>query len=49
MVKSFPWLYNKKDDAIAKATALHEPLPTNVFYETTTVRFAVDEVAPPSL
>jgi ribonuclease HI len=49
MVKSFPWLYNKKDDAIAKATALHEPLPTNVFYETTTVRFAADEVAPPSL
>jgi ribonuclease HI len=46
-VKSFPWLYNKKANAIAKATASQEPLPLDVFYETTTVRFAADEEAPP--
>jgi hypothetical protein len=46
-VKSFPWLYNKEADAIAKATALLEPLPPDVFYETTTARSAADEVAPP--
>jgi ribonuclease HI len=46
-VKSFPRLYNKEVDAIAKATALLEPLPPYVFYETTTVRSAADEVAPP--
>jgi hypothetical protein len=45
-VKSFPRLYNKEADAIAKATALHEPLPPDVFYETTTVRSAAEEVAP---
>jgi ribonuclease HI len=48
-VKSFPRLYNKEADAIAKATALHEPVPPDVFYETTTVRSTADEVAPPSL
>jgi ribonuclease HI len=48
-VKSFPRHYNKEADAIAKATALLEPLPPDVFYEATTVRSAVDEVAPPSL
>jgi ribonuclease HI len=48
-VRSFPRNYNKEADAIAKATALHEPLPPDVFYETTTVRPAADEAAPPSL
>jgi ribonuclease HI len=48
-VRSFPRNYNKEDDAIAKATTLLEPLPQDVFYETTTLRSAVDEVAPPSL
>jgi hypothetical protein len=46
-VRSFPRNYNKEADAIAKATALHEPLPPDVFYETTTVRSAADEAAPP--
>jgi hypothetical protein len=46
-VKSFPQLYNNEADAIAKARALHEPLPLDVFYETTTVRSAADKVAPP--
>jgi hypothetical protein len=45
-VKSSPRLYNKEADAIAKATALHEPLPPDVFYETTTERSAADEAAP---
>jgi hypothetical protein len=45
-VRSFPKNYNKEVDAIAKATALLEPLPPNVFYETTTVRSAIDEAAP---
>jgi ribonuclease HI len=48
-VRSFPRNYNKEADAIAKATALLEPLPPGVFYETTTVRSAADEAAPPSL
>jgi hypothetical protein len=48
-VKSFPRHYNKEADAIAKATALLDPLPPDVFYEATTVRSAADEVAPPSL
>jgi hypothetical protein len=46
-VRSFPRNYNKEADAIAKATALLEPLPPNVFYETTTVRSVADEVVPP--
>jgi ribonuclease HI len=46
-VKSFPRLHNKEADAIAKAIAILEPLPPDVFYETTTVRSAADEVAPP--
>jgi hypothetical protein len=45
-VRSFPRHYNKEDDAIA-ATALLEPLPPDVFYETTTIRSAADEVTPP--
>jgi ribonuclease HI len=48
-VRSFPRNYNKEADAIAKATALLEPLPPDVFYETTTVKSAADEAAPPSL
>jgi hypothetical protein len=31
-VKSFPRLNNKEADAIEKATALHEPLPPDVFF-----------------
>jgi hypothetical protein len=46
-IKSLPRHYNKKADAIAKATALLEPSP-DVFYETTTVRSAADEATPPS-
>jgi ribonuclease HI len=46
-VRSFPRKYNKEADAIAKATALLEPLPPDVFYETTTVRSAADKAAPP--
>jgi hypothetical protein len=46
-VKSFPRHYNKEVDAIEKATALLEPLPPYVFYETTTVRSAADEAMPP--
>jgi hypothetical protein len=46
-VRSFPRNHNKEADAIAKATALLEPLPPDVFYETTTSRSAVDEAAPP--
>jgi hypothetical protein len=46
-VRSFPRNYNKEADAIAKATALLEPLPLDVFYETTTVKSAADEAAPP--
>jgi ribonuclease HI len=46
-VKSFPRHYNKEADAIAKATALLEPLPPDVFYETTTVRSAADAATPP--
>jgi hypothetical protein len=46
-VRSFPRNYNKEADAIAKATALLEPLPPYVFYETTTVKSAADEAAPP--
>jgi hypothetical protein len=30
-VKSFPRLHNKEADAIAKATASQEPLPSDVF------------------
>jgi hypothetical protein len=41
--------YNKEADAIAKATTLLEPLPPDVFYETTTMKSAADEAAPPSL
>jgi ribonuclease HI len=48
-VRSFPRHYNKEADAIAKATALFEPLPLDVFYETTTMRSAADEATPPSL
>jgi hypothetical protein len=48
-VRSFPRHYSKEADAIAKATALLDPLPLDVFYETTTVRSAPDEAAPPSL
>jgi ribonuclease HI len=47
-VKSFPRLYNKEADAIAKATALQEPLPSDVFYEKTPPRSVADEEAPPS-
>jgi ribonuclease HI len=46
-VRSFPRNYNKEADAIAKATALLEPLPPDVFYETATVRSVADEAAPP--
>jgi ribonuclease HI len=46
-VMSFPRHYNKEADAIAKATALLDPLPLDVFYETMTVRSAADEAAPP--
>jgi ribonuclease HI len=46
-VRSFPRQYNKEADAIAKATALLETLPPDVFYETTTVKSAADEAAPP--
>jgi hypothetical protein len=46
-VRSFPRHYNKEADAIAKATALLEPLPPDVFYETTTMRSAADEATPP--
>jgi hypothetical protein len=46
-VKSFPRHYSKEADAIAKATALLEPLPLDVFYETTSVRSAADEATPP--
>jgi hypothetical protein len=45
-VRSFPRNYNKEADAIAKATALLEPLP-DVFYESTTMKSAADEAAPP--
>jgi ribonuclease HI len=48
-VRSFPRHYNKEADAIAKATALLEPLPPDVFYETTTILSAADEATPPSL
>jgi ribonuclease HI len=47
-VRSFPRNYNKEADAIANATALLEPLPPDVFYETTTVKSATDEAVPPS-
>jgi hypothetical protein len=47
IVRSFPRNYNKEADAIAKATALLEPLPPDVFYETTTVRSAADKAMPP--
>jgi hypothetical protein len=46
-VRSFPRNYNKEADAIAKATALLEPLPPDVFYEATTVKSAADEAVPP--
>jgi ribonuclease HI len=46
-VRSLPRHYNKEADAIAKATALLEPLPPDVFYETTTIRSAADEAMPP--
>jgi hypothetical protein len=39
--------YNKEADAIAKAIALLEPLPPDVFYETTTMKSAADEAMPP--
>jgi hypothetical protein len=45
-VKSFPRHYNKEADAIAMATALLEPLPPDVFYETTTMRSAACEATP---
>jgi ribonuclease HI len=48
-IRSFPKHYNKEADAIAKATALLEPLSPDVFYETTIVRSPADEAAPPSL
>jgi hypothetical protein len=48
-VRSFPRHYNKEADAIAKATALLEPLPPDVVYETTTIRSAADEASAPSL
>jgi ribonuclease HI len=47
-VRSFPSNYNKEADAIAKATSLLEPLPPDVFYETTTVKSAADKAVPPS-
>jgi ribonuclease HI len=47
-VRSFPRNYNKEADAIAKATALLEPLPTDVFYEITTMKSAADEAVPSS-
>jgi ribonuclease HI len=46
-VKSFSRHYNKEANAIAKATALLEPLPPDVFYEATTVRSAADEATHP--
>jgi hypothetical protein len=46
-VRSFPRNYNKEADAIAKATTLLEPLPSDVFYETTSMRSAADEAASP--
>jgi hypothetical protein len=46
-VRSFPMHYNKEADAIAKATALLEPFPPDVFYETTTIRSIADEATPP--
>jgi hypothetical protein len=46
-VRSFPMNYNKEAHAIAKATALLEPLHPYVFYETTTVKSAADEAVPP--
>jgi hypothetical protein len=46
-VRSFPRNYNKEADAITKATALLEPLPPDVFYETTTSKSATDDAAPP--
>jgi hypothetical protein len=46
-VKSFPRNYNNEAGAIEKATALLEPLPPDVFYETTTVRSAADEAMAP--
>jgi ribonuclease HI len=46
-VRSFPRHYNNEADAIAKAAALLEPLPLDVFYETTTVRSAANEATPP--
>jgi hypothetical protein len=46
-VRSFPRHYSKEADAIAKATALLEPLPPDVFYETTTVRSAAEKATPP--
>jgi hypothetical protein len=48
-VRSFLSHYNKEDDAIAKATALLEPLPPDVFYETTTMRSAANEAMPPQV
>jgi ribonuclease HI len=45
-VRSFPRNYNKEVDVIAKATALLEPLPPDVFHETTTTRSAADEATP---
>jgi ribonuclease HI len=48
-VRSFPRNYNKEADAIAKATALLDPLPPDVFYKTTAVRSSADEAVPPSL
>jgi hypothetical protein len=45
--RSFPRHYNKEADAIAEATALLEPLPPDVFYETTTIISATDEATPP--
>jgi ribonuclease HI len=47
-VKSFPRHCNKEADAIAKATALLEPLPPDVFYEATAVRSTADKATPPS-
>jgi hypothetical protein len=47
IVKSFLRHSNKEANAIAKATALLEPLPPDVFYEAMTVRCAADEATPP--
>jgi hypothetical protein len=47
IVRSFPRNYNKEVDAITKATALLEPLPPDVFYETTTMKSAADEAVLP--